>query len=405
MPDVALYYPYTHVRDDAWLKAAALYWPKLAVLVPTNYPRRDTAVAAALREELDFFVDVDPAFRAREVADEFIGVVFRKRDALRARYGQIGSLPAELIARARVVASGSGPATPLISGLTLAWLSRRKLSPSLTEKFLDTGLGVLSDDRAWMGVDPQLADVYLAALAERVARANGMPLVTDQPRAHGALNGWDVETLARVLLAGDADDMPAAREPDGIAALYAAVAISTVVPRGLADVPVKRIIAARRMLADEFDSFREHLDSMAERFTELAEIESPEVLRARLKILVERDLRRPTATLEAGLRQLGMEPARAVLGMNSLALPATAAAVAAGAGVPVAVGQAGMVAARFIGSGLRARRSSREMRRSAAGYLLGLRLELDPRGIVERVRRTIRHAAFRSEGVARRRRR
>jgi hypothetical protein len=190
-----------------------------------------------------------------------------------------------------------------------------------------------------MGVDPQLADVYLAALAERVARANGMPLVTDQPRAHGALNGWDVETLARVLLAGDADDMPAAREPDGIAALYAAVAISTVVPRGLADVPVKRIIAA-----------------MAERFTELAEIESPEVLRARLKILVERDLRRPTATLEAGLRQLGMEPARAVLGMNSLALPATAAAVAAGAGVPVAVGQAGMVAAFRSEGGARRRR-------------------------------------------------
>lgn len=32
MPDIALYYPYTHVRDDAWLKAAALYLPKLALV-------------------------------------------------------------------------------------------------------------------------------------------------------------------------------------------------------------------------------------------------------------------------------------------------------------------------------------------------------------------------------------
>jgi hypothetical protein len=32
MPDVALYYPWTRVRDGTWLKAAALYWPRLAVL-------------------------------------------------------------------------------------------------------------------------------------------------------------------------------------------------------------------------------------------------------------------------------------------------------------------------------------------------------------------------------------
>jgi hypothetical protein len=38
MPDIALYYPYSHVRDDAWLKAAALYLPKLALVAPRDYP-------------------------------------------------------------------------------------------------------------------------------------------------------------------------------------------------------------------------------------------------------------------------------------------------------------------------------------------------------------------------------
>jgi hypothetical protein len=31
---IALYYPYIHIRDDNWLKAAALYWPRIARLAP-----------------------------------------------------------------------------------------------------------------------------------------------------------------------------------------------------------------------------------------------------------------------------------------------------------------------------------------------------------------------------------
>jgi hypothetical protein len=36
-------------------------------------------------------------------------------------------------------------------------------------------------------------------------------------------------------------------------------------------------------------------------------------------------------------------------------------------------------------------RAAEGERRSAHGYLLGLREELDPRGVVDRVRRTFRH--------------
>ena len=58
MPDIALYYPYTHIRDEAWLKAAALYLPKLALLAPDRYPRRLSRTADVLRAELGFLVDV-----------------------------------------------------------------------------------------------------------------------------------------------------------------------------------------------------------------------------------------------------------------------------------------------------------------------------------------------------------
>src|SRR5580700_11419841 len=40
-----LYFPYIHVRDDAWLKIAALYWPSVRRLVPFGYVKHDSPTA------------------------------------------------------------------------------------------------------------------------------------------------------------------------------------------------------------------------------------------------------------------------------------------------------------------------------------------------------------------------
>lgn len=115
------------------------------------------------------------------------------------------------------------------------------------------------------------------------------------------------------------------------------------------------------------------------------------VLRARLEVLAGRDLRQPVAELETGLRKLGLEPVRAVLGMKTLQLPAVAAT---GAGLPIAAGQSGLVAAQFVASSIQAYQAAQQRRRSAAGYLLGLHRELSPRGVVDRVRRLFRRASY-----------
>lgn len=47
MQQPALYFPYVHIRDDEWLKAAALYWPSVRRLVPHGYAKRDSATARA----------------------------------------------------------------------------------------------------------------------------------------------------------------------------------------------------------------------------------------------------------------------------------------------------------------------------------------------------------------------
>jgi hypothetical protein len=163
---------------------------------------------------------------------------------------------------------------------------------------------------------------------------------------------------------------------------------------------VEQVVKARRTLAAEFDAFCAHLDSLSGQFAELGQIEDQQILRVRLEILVGRDLRRPTAELGRGLRQLGLQPARAVLGMKSLQLPAAAAAAASGVGLPLVAGQAGLVTAQFIASSVQARQTAEERRRSAAGYLLGLHSELTPKSVVDRVRRMLHRASASSNPPA-----
>ncbi|MFF1691558.1 MULTISPECIES: hypothetical protein [unclassified Streptomyces] len=86
MRQIGLYYPYFHVRDDAWLKAAALYLPQVARVRPPRYPVNDSPTAAALRDGLDFLLDIDPGHHAAAVAQEFEALVDQEEDFLRDRY-------------------------------------------------------------------------------------------------------------------------------------------------------------------------------------------------------------------------------------------------------------------------------------------------------------------------------
>jgi hypothetical protein len=51
VPRIGLYYPYVHFHDKTWLKVAALYWPKIARIVPDGYPVQDDPVTQALINE------------------------------------------------------------------------------------------------------------------------------------------------------------------------------------------------------------------------------------------------------------------------------------------------------------------------------------------------------------------
>jgi len=416
MRDIALYYPYIHVRDDAWLKAAALYWPRIARLAPTGYPKHDSETARRLSGELDFILNIQPRRYSGWVADEFLEFIRKNRVTLQSRYslpntvelkdpyeeveaqiaasmrrGSADLHPAGVSISIRDISQHPQPPNPYDGNRNIGWIHIEKLTDHLVQELIRTGLGVPAYPD-WVIVAPGLAAVYTAALAERVASSNDLAVVTDSPSAYGILNGWDIETLARVLLEDDDQSEPGL-DADEVGALYATLAVRTVVPAKIDDIPVDKIIKARRKLAAEFDAFRDHLNALADRLADLGRIKDASVLQARLDLMIDRDLRRPIDKLDRTLRRLDLEPAQAIFGLKSLELPAAAAAAASVVALPPGIGEAGLVAARLVRSGIETRARRRQaLESSPAGYLLGLHKLLTPDGVVERLLRAIRRA-------------
>jgi hypothetical protein len=264
----------------------------------------------------------------------------------------------------------------------------QKMTQELRTELVERGLGMLIEHGTWLLVHPALSAAYTLALIDRVADANRIAVVTDQSALHELRGAGAGEEWSRTLLESSGQpEGSRARQRDEVVALYAAIAIKAVIPDNIENIPVGKIIKARTTLAVEFDIFREHLNTLAEEFTELAQVENLSILQAQLQMLVDRDLRRPTATLERSLRQLGLEPAHAILGLKTLELPAIAAAATSAVGVPIAVSQAGLATARLIASSIQTHSKRRDARQSSpVGYLLGLKQQIGRRGIIERIR-------------------
>jgi hypothetical protein len=387
--DVALYYPYAHIQDDAWLKAAALYWPKIGRIRPrgddarSQFPRRDSRVARALIDATDLIIDVDPGHHKYEAANTFIE-----------RYLASPEDEARTLARWRLDRTDAQPVDPVrrpghrTGREEIEWIQAdshperwdSKAPASLVNALEARGIGVVREQGPsgwpwyWLGVHPDLARTYLTLLAQLIADDNGMPVVTDQVGPPGSPTAWTTHAVADDLLAqglfptyGRAE--PTARE------LYAAVALNTVVPANLDRVPVRHIVKARTELAPHFRAFRDHLDELAAVFDELDTTRNAEVLLARVKQLANDKILQDVATLERELRDLRLEPVKATLRLKSFELPAVVAAAAHtlphAQPLPVLL-DAGVVSACFFTALAQTRRASREKRRGAAGYLLGL---------------------------------
>lgn len=425
--DVALYFPYVNFPSDTWVKAAALHWPQLGRIRPmAYYDVRDSDTVKRLRDELGFIVDVRiHSSHESWVGDDVLARVHGGRvgrdpwgrwlrieqqvDAL--FYDFLDRYQGELIPRygAAALRLESLDTWDVYDELLpldprLEKVHPDKMSYSLAQKLAQAGLLVrrkyqwrrASDGKVLivgdLAMHRRLAGVYLAVLADVVARENRMTPLTDQPLICASTSGWTIEAMAQILLADESSTTMEERADYSHA--FVVLALQTVLPRDLAEVPVKRIIEARQRLLPELMRYRTFLDALAPDFVEISEVPDPEVRAAKLQNHVESQIKQPIEAMERELGRLGLQPVRAVLSLQTLAPPTALGLLTNTVHAPSLVTGAGVVAGCLVG----AANSALDQRKQVlaghpTGYLLSLRNELGPSDAVAQIRSAVRRAA------------
>ncbi|MGW2540967.1 DUF6236 family protein [Kitasatospora sp. NPDC001574] len=388
MQRIGLYYPYVHFRDEAWVKAAALYCPKLARVVPDDFPLADPDSIKALRDELGFIIDQKPQEAAAAIAPAFIQAIRDHQHTLPHRYQAVADRP---FTRLRINTQPTAPGEPP-QNRSLAGLYRQEVDPALTQALEDADLARvaardIAGDRTqeWLGVDPALAWVYKCALTDELARQTGYAPTTDQVSAHTTRGDWTSENIAAALLGRP----PAARDTD-VAARIGQMAVQYVLPSGLRNVPIQKIIELRRRHGAEFTAFADAIDRTVRDLSEAAAaVTDRSAFEQHLQLAFDTNLAQPLDKLRGAMTGLDLKVLTSAVGFQAPALTSVVAMV--GGVTPVAVtGLAVLgVTARQTASALR----SEQMAGSPAGFLLRAERHLKPSTLVGRIGRSA-HRAF-----------
>jgi hypothetical protein len=298
VPKMAVYYPYIHIRDERWLKVAALYWPRIVRIVSPDYPTRDSRLVELLISELGLIVDHPPDGAARDVVAPFeafvegLGPTALRRMRVRKESGQLGperlALPhppavfkgADYIAGEPIVPA-LGHSSPEWTASDTAGVHRSEVNPDLADKLIGAGLAMPARGD-WLAMNPVLAWLYKCRLTEEFALRNNLVPATDQMPAHAVMGGpIDIASLtARVFRTHKSADFQAG---------FGLLSIDAVIPRNLDQVPVEKIVEIRHRFSAEFGRWRQYVDAIAaELETQLQNIDSPKILNAYLEDAVQR---------------------------------------------------------------------------------------------------------------------
>lgn len=282
MPEIALYYPYVHPRDESWVKQALLFWPRIQRIVPDNYPVSDSPLLLLLVAE-GILVERRPDPAAGDIAGPFVEFVARNGESLRRSYS---------VRKALALPPQPGWNDRHLDP-RLGWIHRGKVDPHTSAALIRSGLTTLHrNEPTWLGMHPALFNVYMCSLAGRLSqRTEKMTSpVTDGPLHHVGAFGWSIENVAGALLT----DLPrpvggragAGEDPDAGATLIA-VAMRAIVPRRLDSVPVERILELRDEHAPEFARYRATISKLADEVAELDGVGDPATLAQHIEVLYE----------------------------------------------------------------------------------------------------------------------
>lgn len=417
-----LYYPFFHVRDERWLKVAALYWPKIVRLVPDGYqnnwihPAVRTARACAARALDDvFLVRRSPGPSVEAVAPRFLDLIATHAEELRARLGPRGDVGEVRrpwwVPRWVAADRGARPTTAV---------HVNQIAPAVRDALVDAGLAVWVggsrgsrtevelwqrwmgaasnpsnewDHRLWPDLTHQPTDwvlmpeklvaVYTSVLAEDFAAANKLQPTTDQDDAFAVTNNWTSDRIAEVLLTHP----PSAGSPtDGdLAETVGLLALNLVIPANLDTVSFEKIIEVRKRYGAEFRAFGQEVDHAVAGLAELSGIRDRAVLDQYLHDVVTARFGQPLQELRTKIERLTGDAAMMSINVKT-ELPAAALAGGAWlAGHPLIAGtSAAAIGLMAVRRGMHQQRESAVQSAPAASFLLHTQAHLQPRTLLNR---------------------
>jgi hypothetical protein len=403
MATIGLYHPFIHFKDDDWLKLSALYWDRMARIVPHSYwsdqhttaLAKDSSVTRALIDNLDYVVNIRPNEVTYPVSKLFTQLLTSHAAELRKRYdvGKAETWPFD-------------PVTARYAQLRnphLAYVNSAKLNEYLAQQLQQEHLALQHNegDEVWIGMHSRLAAVYMAALAEEIAVVNRLTPAAEEAIDHVAALGWGLDRLAAVLLGTRAllgkdsaqgqgesnEDATTSVDPE-VPATLALAAIKTIVPRDPASLTVDKVVSIRKQFGPELFRLQEFMKAFAsERLSDLNEGEAdPNAVRAHLQVAYEHEIKPMVSDLKRALRGHGVDTVEAALG-TSIEMPPALSTIPVDN--PLAFSAAAVLSLVPV---LRAKRRSAQQayRKSPVGYLFRLEQELQPHALIVRIGQQVR---------------
>lgn len=431
-----LYHPYFHIRNSAWLKVAALYWPRIVRIVPDGYEPRDSSDVRQLIVEADFIRTMPPGSSVEAASQTFLELLdghghwMRERFASETRLGELEADLSRLNPEQFVYSAADdfqstsvlGPSSSMSQPRSTEYQSkfavihRNQMTPELanvliTERLADIArfapharLSVIGDDMFpvvdpdrtnWLVADRRLVSAYSTVFADDFARANHLTPTTDQLDAFSLTGDWSADALIDVL-AGPDQRPKAQTHGQDFASCLGFLALELVVPKDLGSVPIDRIIEIRSRYGKEFNAFGCLVDHTAAALSEgLPQIRDRAQLDSYINDAVTHTFLRPLDELKAALRSLGIDATTLSINVRT-ELPA--GLVLAGgtwlAGHPMVAGAAGVgIGILGIGRNLRKERRHAMTNDPAMSYLLHLERQLTPGDLLRRTVGALRRRA------------
>jgi hypothetical protein len=365
---IGLYHPYIQFKSDAWLKLTALYWDEMARIVPAGFPLRDSDTVKEL-EDARFVSSRAPKLEElTEVAEAFAQLIATRGEELRKLYA--------------VELKEKWPNDP-VTVLTEPYGDRRlgyvyptKMVDKLPKLLAATGLAEFgrSIPDIGLGMHPRLADVYMLALAKRIAQSTAFEPITDEVRNQVAMTGCDADVLADALLR----EVEVAAPTDGELGpeeFLLNLSFDTVIPNGLEHVPVKKIIEVRKRWEPERRRFHQGLQKIVDDMGEKAKVADADARMKHLNAAFETHVDGPLNDLRQQLSRANVDFGIGAFSCSTALPAATVGGVLLAGATPCLVGVGALALGVYkLLSGRRTKRE--ELAKSNLSYLIRLEQDL-----------------------------